>query len=325
MRVIELADTGGGTQLKWSSRPRPACGPADVLIEVRAAGLNHADLAQRAGRYRLQPGMSDIMGLEVSGVVAQVGNDVRSFAVGDEVCALLSGGGYAEFACVPAVQCLPIPKGLDFAQAAVLPEAFATVWLNVFQKASLLPGETLLVHGGSSGVGIAAIQLASALGSSVIATAGTDEKCGACVEEGARLAVNYKEQDFEDVISGSTPSRVDVILDMVGGSYFGKNLNVLARDGRMVYIAALGGKAVELDLVTLMRKRLTLFGSVLRPLDPKAKGQVLSAMSAIAWPLLERRAIVPRIHARYGFDDVEKAHEVMLAHGHIGKLVIELG
>lgn len=323
MKVLELVDEGPDAFLRWGKRPTPTCGPNDVLIEVCAAGLNHADLAQRAGRYRLRPGMSDILGLEVAGVVIHTGSNVSAFAAGDRVCALLPGGGYAEIACAPAVQCLRIPDGLDFAQAAALPEAFATVWLNVYQKAALRPSEALFVHGGSSGVGIAAIQLASALGSTVFTTAGSDEKCAACKEEGASVAINYRTQDFSEIVRSGSPSRVDVILDMVGGDYFSKNMDLLAHGGRMVYIASLGGKSVGLDLVTLMRKRISLFGSVLRPLDPQSKGLVLSRMSETVWPLLERRAIVPRIHARYSFDEVERAHQEMVAHKHVGKLVIE--
>jgi len=285
--------------------------------------MNHADLAQRAGFYPLPPGTTDILGLEVAGEVARVGSEVRSFKEGDAVCALLVGGGYAEYAVAPDVQVLPIPQGLDFVQAAVLPEAFATVWLNVFQKASLKNGERLLVHGGSSGVGIAAIQLARALGATVLCTAGTDEKCRACEFEGATRAINYKTEDFEQVLLGGGEKQfVDVVFDMIGGNYFPKNMKVLARGGRMVYVSALAGRRVELDLVELMRKRLALFGSVLRPLPSSEKGAILADMAATVWPLLEKRTFVPRIFETFPIDRVADAHALMGSHGHIGKLAL---
>ncbi|WP_213957989.1 MULTISPECIES: NAD(P)H-quinone oxidoreductase [unclassified Variovorax] len=323
MQVIEVERAGGPEVLRLAERVQPVPEPDEVLIRVRAAGMNHADLAQRAGLYPLPPGTTDILGLEVAGEVVQVGKDVVSLKEGDAVCALLAGGGYAEYVAAPAVQCLPMPSGMTFAQAAVLPEAFATVWLNVFDKASLKRGERLLVHGGSSGVGIAAIQLATAWGAEVYCTAGTDEKCRRCEEEGATRAINYRSEDFEEVLTGgSVRKHVDVVFDMIGGSYFPKNIKVLARDGRMVYVSALAGRKVELDLVDLMRKRLSLFGSVLRPLSPAAKGSVLRGMSEVVWPLLEEKRFVPVIHQQFPFDRVVDAHALMQSHGHIGKLAL---
>ncbi|MEJ8859935.1 NAD(P)H-quinone oxidoreductase [Variovorax robiniae] len=324
MQTVEVAQPGGTEVLHLSERLVPSPGRGEVLIRVRAAGLNHADLAQRAGLYPLPPGTTDILGLEVAGEIAQVGAGVDAWKEGDRVCALLVGGGYAEFAVAPAVQCLPVPEGLDFAQAAVLPEAFATVWLNVFQKAALKAGERLLVHGGSSGVGIAAIQLASALGSTVYCTAGTDEKCRTCESQGSTRAINYRTEDFEQVLLQDGEKQfVDVVLDMIGGDYFPKNMKVLSRGGRMVYISSLAGRKVELDLVDLMRKRLTLFGSVLRPLPPAEKGAVLTAMADVVWPLLERKVFTPFIHQKLAFAQVADAHRLMEAHQHVGKVVLE--
>lgn len=301
----------------------PSPGTGEVLIRVRVAGVNHADLAQRAGLYPLPPGTTDILGLEVAGEIVQIGAGVDRWKEGDRVCALLVGGGYAEFAVAPALQCLPIPSGLDFAHAAVLPEAFATVWLNVFQKAALTAGERLLVHAGSSGVGIAAIQLASALGATVFCTAGTDDKCRLCEAQGAARAINYRSEDFEQVLLQNDPKQfVDVVLDMIGGDYFPKNMKVLARGGRMVYISSLAGRRVELDLVDMMRKRLTLFGSVLRPLSSAEKGLVLKAMAAVVWPLLERKVFAPFIHQEFAFAQAANAHRLMEAHGHVGKVVL---
>jgi len=323
MQVLAVSQAGGPQVLHVSQRRIPSPGPGEVLIRVRASGLNHADLAQRAGHYPLPAGTTDILGLEVAGEIAQVGAGVVAWKEGDKVCALLAGGGYAEFALAPAVQCLRIPRGLDFLQAAVLPEAFATVWLNVFQKAKLQAEERLLVHGGSSGVGIAAIQLASALGATVFCTAGSEDKCRICEAQGARRAINYRREDFEQVLlEGESKQFIGVVLDMVGGDYFAKNMKVLARDGRMVYISSLGGRKVELDLVDLMRKRVTLFGSVLRPLPPAEKGAVLAAMADVVWPLLERKLFAPLIRQQFGFERAADAHRLMEAHEHVGKLVL---
>lgn len=322
MRVVDFDAANPAVPLKIGTRPRPSCRPDEVLIQVHAAGVNHADVAQRDGRYPLKPGANDILGLEVAGMVVEVGGGVLRIRPGDRVCALLEGGGYAEFVAAPEVQCLQMPDGLGFAAAAALPEAFATVWLNLFEKARLQAGETVLIHGGGSGVGMAAIQLASALGSKVLCTAGTDVKCSACRDAGAWLAINYREHDFEAVLRDAFGAKVDVVLDMVGGGYFDRNMRLLARDGRMVYIAALGGSSVQLDLVQMMRKRIALFGSVLRPLSPSRKGEILTRMAATVWPLLEAGAIRPRIFRTFTFDQADAAHQLMVSHGHIGKLVL---
>lgn len=323
MKAIACAGAGGPEVLRIVEREAPRAGPDEILIKVHASGLNHADLAQRAGFYPLPAGVTDILGLEVAGEIAQFGENVRGWSVGDRVCALLVGGGHAEFVAVPAVQVLRMPAGLSFVQAAALPEAFATVWLNVFQKAALRPNEHLLVHGGSSGVGIAAIQLAHALGSHVVCTAGTQEKCRSCVQQGARLAINYKAEDFAQVLlEGGEKQFVDVVFDMIGGGYFERNIRVLARGGRMVYVSALAGRKVELDLVDLMRKRLSLFGSVLRPLSPAEKGAILADMARVVWPLLEQGAFAPLIFDTFRFEDVAAAHRAMDAHVHTGKLIL---
>ncbi len=322
MQVVEYTPGDPGAPLRMGTRPVPACGPDDVLIEVRAAGVNHADIAQRDGRYPVRPGVSDVLGLEVAGVVRQCGANVAKFRAGDRVCALLAGGGYAQFACVPAVQCLPIPAGLGFEAAGVIPEAYATVWMNLYQKAGLRAGQTLLVHGAGSGVGIAAVQIAAALGARVYGTAGSQAKCDACLEEGALGAINYHENDFETALRDRGVRSVDVVLDMVGGSYFERNMRLLGRDGRMVYIAALAGAAVELDLVDLMRKRITLFGSVLRPLDADRKGHILEDMAQALWPLLEEGRIRPRIFRAFPIAEAEEAHAVMRRHEHTAKMVL---
>ncbi|KQW64907.1 NAD(P)H-quinone oxidoreductase [Variovorax sp. Root411] len=323
MKAIACIGAGGPEVLRVVDRDVPVPGPTDILIKVHASGLNHADLAQRAGFYPLPTGVTDILGLEVAGEVAYLGSEVAGRSVGDRVCALLVGGGHAEYVSVPAVQVLRVPDGLNFTQAAALPEAFATVWMNVFQKAALQPHEHLLVHGGSSGVGTAAIQLAHALGAHVVTTAGTDEKCRSCVLHGAQRAINYRTEDFAEVLlEGERKQFMDVVFDMIGGSYFERNVQVLARGGRMVYVSALAGRKVELDLVDLMRKRLALFGSVLRPLAPAEKGAILSDMARVVWPLLERGAFSPVVFDTYAYEDVASAHRVMDAHTHTGKLVL---
>lgn len=323
MKAIACNGAGGPEVLRVVDREVPAPGPTEILIKVHASGLNHADLAQRAGFYPLPAGVTDILGLEVAGEVAQLGNEVSGWSVGDRVCALLVGGGHAEYVSVPAVQVLRMPAGLSFVQAAAVPEAFATVWMNVFQKAALRPNEHLLVHGGASGVGTAAIQLAHALGAHVVTTAGSDEKCRNCVQHGAQRAINYRTEDFAQVLlEGGHKQFMDVVFDMIGGSYFERNVRVLARGGRMVYVSALAGRKVELDLVDFMRKRLVLFGSVLRPLSPSEKGVILSDMARVVWPLLERGAFSPVIFNTYAHEDVVSAHRIMDAHTHTGKLVL---
>lgn len=323
MRVVEITRPGGPEVLEIRERQRPDSGPHEVLIRVCAAGLNRSDLLQRAGRYPVPADASDLPGLEVAGVVERVGDGVMAWRPGDAVCALCNGGGYAEYVAAPAGQCLPVPQGLDWVAAAALPEAAFTVWFNVFQRAGLARGESLLVHGGSSGIGILAIQMAKSLGATVYATAGTADKVAACERLGATRGIDYRREDFVEVIRGETKGRgVDVILDMVGGDYFPRNVEALAEDGRLSQIATLGGKDAALDLSKMMRKRLTLTASTLRPLDAVRKAAIAAELRATVWPLLDAGRIRPVIHAQFPLQDAGRAHELMEAGGHIGKIVL---
>lgn len=325
MRVVEITQPGGPEVLEIRERQRPEPGPHEVLIRVCAAGVNRSDLLQRAGRYPVPANASDLPGLEVAGVVERVGGAVLAWRPGDAVCALCNGGGYAEYVATPAGQCLPVPQDLDWVSAAALPEAAFTVWFNVFQRAGLARGESLLVHGGTSGIGTFAIQLAGALGATVYATAGTADKVATCERLGATRGIDYRREDFVEVIRGDTDGRgVDVILDMVGGDYFPRNLEALAADGRLSQIATLGGKDAALDLSKLMRKRLTLTASTLRPLDAVRKAAIASELRATVWPLLDAGRIRPVIHAQFPLQEAWRAHQLMEAGGHIGKLVLEV-
>jgi putative PIG3 family NAD(P)H quinone oxidoreductase len=325
MTCIEIAQPGGPEALVPVTRPLPKPGPKEVLIKVAAAGVNRPDVLQRKGVYPPPPGASDLPGLEVAGTVVALGPDVTSPARGDEVTALLAGGGYAEYAVAPVSQCLPVPKGLDLIQAAALPETFFTVWTNVFDRGRLGPGETFLVHGGASGIGTTAIQLAKAIGAAVYATAGTPEKCAACESLGATKAINYKTEDFAVRMKELVPDGVDVILDMVGGDYVQKNLLLLRTEGRLVQIAFLKSSKTELDLNPLMRKRLTLTGSTLRPRTPAQKGAIAMELKRKAWPLIEAGKVKPVIHQTFPLKDAAEAHRVMEADAHIGKLVLVTG
>jgi NADPH2:quinone reductase len=316
MRQIEIQPGG---ELRIAEGPIPVPGPGDVLIKVEAAGVNRADVLQAAGRYALRPGVSPIPGLEVAGVVEALGPGAQRWQPGDAVCALLTGGGYAEYAVTPAAQCLPIPHALDKVQAASLPETFFTVWLDVFDLGGLKPGETLLVHGGSSGIGITAIQLAKALGSRVFVTAGSEEKCAACRKLGADLAINYRVSDFEKEIHD-----VDVILDMVGGSYTAKNLRVLARFGRLVYINFMESPKAEVDLSVIMGRQLTLTGSGLRPQTVERKAEIAKNLEARVWPLISEGKIKPVIDSIYPLQDAAAAHRRMESSQHIGKIVLKV-
>ena len=316
------------SDLMATERPVPTPGKGCVLIKIAAAGINRPDILQRKGLYPPPSGASDILGLEAAGTIEAIGEGVTNLNIGDKVTALLNGGGYAEYASVPALQCLPIPKGLSMVEAAALPETFFTVWSNLFDRASLKPGETLLIHGGSSGIGTAAIQIASRLGVHVITTAGSDEKCNACVELGAERAINYKEEDFVEAARefGKTKngtSGVDVILDMVGGDYVQKNIKSLAPDGRLVNIAFLNGSKVEIDLMTVMLKRLSLTGSTLRARSPEFKGDIAQNLEKTVWPLLESGSIAPVIHTTFPLKMAAKAHALMESSLHIGKIVLE--
>ncbi|WP_226876369.1 NAD(P)H-quinone oxidoreductase [Microbulbifer hainanensis] len=325
MRYINLPEYGGPEvmQLAEGEKPLPAAG--EVLIEVKAAGVNRPDVFQRMGLYPPPPGASPILGLEVAGKIVALGEGVARWRVGDEVCALANGGGYAEFCTVPAGQCLPVPEGLSLVDAAALPETFFTVWSNVFDRAGLRAGESLLVHGGSSGIGTTAIQLAANLGAQVFATAGSDEKCAACEKLGADKAVNYKSQDFVEVLREATDGRgVDVILDMVGGDYVDRNIQLAARDGRIVNIAFLQGSRVRVDMLPVMLKRLTLTGSTLRPQSAEAKAAIARSLEQKAWPLLAAGKIRPQISATFPLEQVAEAHRLMESNSHIGKIVLTL-
>ncbi len=323
MRAVEIGAYGGPEVLKLSSRPLPEPVAGEVLIKVAAAGVNRPDLLQRQGHYPPPAGASDIPGLEVAGTIAKLGEKVSGWQAGDEVCALLAGGGYAEFCVVPALQCLPVPKGLSLAEAASLPETFFTVWSNVFERAAIQPGETLLVQGGTSGIGVAAIQMARAFGHRVFATAGSAEKCAACAALGAERAINYKTEDFVEVVKNSTGGKgVNVILDMVGGDYVSRELKALADDGRIVFIAYLGGSKATVDVGEILRRRLTITGSALRARPVGFKGQIANALRAKVWPLIESGKIKPVIHASFKLSEATKAHLLMESGAHIGKIVL---
>jgi putative PIG3 family NAD(P)H quinone oxidoreductase len=302
-------------------QPVPQLNGGELLVKVAAAGVNRADCMQRRGDYPPPLGASETLGLEVSGTVAALGEGVSGWQVGDPVCALLAGGGYAEYCAVPAPQCLPVPAGVDLVDAAALPEVALTVWTNVFERGALMPGETLLVHGGSSGIGTMAIQLASALGATVFVTAGSTEKCDACEALGAARAFNYREVDFVEAVR-SVAGGVDVVLDIVGGPYLDSNLSLLNLDGRLVIIALMGGARAEINLATLMRRRLIVTGTTLRARTIAQKGAVVDAVRTRVWPLVESGRVRPVIHRRLPWSEAVDAHRVMEASTHIGKLLL---
>ena len=325
MRIVDVAQPGGPEQLVFVERPTPSVGAHDVLIRVAAAGLNRADILQRRGHYPSPPGAPTNPGLEASGTIVAVGANVTEFKVGDAVCALLQGGGYSEYCAVHAGQVLPLPRGIDIVQAAALPEAFFTVWSNVFGFARLKAGESLLVHGGSSGIGVTAIQLARALGHSVFATAGSAEKCRFCESLGAQRAFDYKTQDFVAETLAATDKRgVDVILDMVGGTYVARNLQALAIEGRLVMIASQGGSKGEIDVLRIMQRRLTITGSTLRAREVEFKQTIKTQLLRIAWPLLENGTIKPIVDSVFEMKDIAKAHERMESSAHMGKIVMKV-
>src|SRR5882672_492719 len=312
MRAVEVSKPGGPEVLVPVERPLPVPKPEEILIKVAAAGVNRPDVLQRMGHYPVPPGASDLPGLEVAGEVAALGSSVKTFKLGDKVCALVHGGGYAEYCVAPELTALPIPKGLSLVEAAALPETFFTVWGNVYDRAKLAPGETLLVQGGSSGIGTTAIQMARATGNRVFATAGSDEKCAACVRLGAEKAFNYRTQDFEKEIQNITKGKgVDVILDMVGGDYVPKELKCIADDGRLVFIAFLRGMKTEMDISLVMRKRLTITGSTLRPRPVEFKGQLARALREKIWPLIEAGKIKPEIYKTFPLEQAAEAHRLM--------------
>ena len=325
MKAVEISRSGGPDVLLPCQRPLPVPAAGEVLVAVEAAGVNRPDVLQRQGGYAPPPGASDLPGLEIAGRIAALGGGVGDWRVGDAVCALVAGGGYAEYCAVPAPQCLPLPKAFDMVRAAAIPETYFTVWTNVFDRGRLKAGEAFLVHGGSSGIGTTAIQLAHASGARVFATAGDAEKCAACRRLGADLAIDYRREDFVDVVSKATDGRgVDVILDMVGGDYIARNLKILALEGRLVQIAFLKGSSTELNLLPLMLKRQTLTGSTLRPRTVAEKGAIARALLANVWPLLESGRVAPVIHATFPLARAADAHRLMESSAHIGKIVLTM-
>lgn len=331
MRAVEIVQPGGPDVLRLTERPVPQPAAGEVLIRVQAAGINRPDVLQRKGGYAPPPGASQLPGLEVAGTIEAGDIEARDFGeshfqIGDAVCALVAGGGYAEFCTAPLAQCLPMPRNLSFAQSAGLPETYFTVWSNVFDRARLAAGESLLVQGGSSGIGVAAVQLASALGSTVYATAGSEEKCRACVALGATRAINYRTEDFVAVIRELTDGRgVDVILDMVAGDYVPRELECLADDGRLVVIALLGGARAAIDLSAILRRRLTLTGSTLRPRPVAFKAAIAEKLRTTVWPLLESGRIDPMLYRTFPLAQAAEAHRLMESSEHVGKIVLTVG
>lgn len=325
MRYIAMTSTGGPEVLELADTEAPVAGAQEVLIRVAYAGVNRPDVVQRQGFYPPPPGASPILGLEVSGVVEAIGEEVTDFSVGDRVCALANGGGYAELVAVPQGQCLSVPEGLTLEQAAALPETCFTVWTNVFDRGALQAGETLLIHGGASGIGTTAIQMAKAWGATVIVTASSQQKCEACLALGADLAINYNTEDFVEQVQSYTDNRgVDVILDMVGGDYLQKNISIAALDGRIVNIAFLRGPQAELNLLPMMLKRLTLTGSTLRPQSAEAKAAIASSLQQKVWPLFASGSIQPKMARTFAAKDATAAHQLMESHDLIGKIVLDM-
>lgn len=325
MTAIEITRPGGPDVLQQCTRDVPEPGPGEVLISVAAAGVNRPDIMQRRGDYPAPPGASDIPGLEVAGTVVATGEGVAWPAIGDQVCALTPGGGYAEFCLTSASHCLPVPSRLSMAEAAALPETFFTVWGNVFDRGRLAAGEVLLVHGGTSGIGTTAIQMAKAFDARVFVTAGSDEKCRAARKLGADLAINYRTEDFVEAVKAETDGRgVDVVLDMVGGAYFERNLRAMAEDGRHMTIAAMDEPKVTLNLNILARRRYTIGGSTLRPQSNARKAAIAEALGAHVWPKIEAGAISPVIFARLPLTQARRAHEILEQGKHIGKLVLDV-
>ncbi|HWI77948.1 MAG TPA: NAD(P)H-quinone oxidoreductase [Ramlibacter sp.] len=325
MKTIEISSFGPPDVLRPGERPQPVPGAGELLIRVKASGINRPDVLQRTGNYPVPPGASDIPGLEVAGEIVEGDAQAMAqsgFKKGDRVCALVAGGGYAEFCVAPVGQCLPVPKGLSDIEAASLPETFFTVWSNVFDRGRLQAGETFMVQGGTSGIGVTAIQMAKALGAKVIATAGSDEKCQACLKLGADHAINYKTQDFAAEAKKITGGGVNVILDMVAGAYVAREVECLAEDGRLVIIAVQGGVKSEFNAGMVLRKRLVITGSTLRPRPVAFKTAIAQSLKAKVWPLLESGAIKPVIHGTFAAADAAKAHALMESNQHVGKIVL---
>ena len=326
MRFVDLPSFGAPDAMKIASGPLPVPGEGQILVKTEAVGVNRPDVAQRQGAYPPPKDASPILGLELSGEVVAIGPGVTGYAIGDKVCGLANGGAYAEYCLLPAGQALPFPKGYDAVKAAALPETFFTVWANLFQMAGLTEGESVLIHGGSSGIGTTAIQLAKAFGATVYATAGSADKCDACVKLGAAKAINYKTEDFAEVIKAETAGQgVDVVLDMIGAAYFEKNIASLAKDGCLSIIAFLGGSMAEkVNLTPIMVKRLTVTGSTMRPRTAEEKRAIRDDLLSQVWPLLEAESVSPVIDKVYAFEDVVEAHRRMETSAHIGKIMLKL-
>ncbi|MCA3222054.1 MAG: NAD(P)H-quinone oxidoreductase [Burkholderiales bacterium] len=325
MQAIEIAHPGGPEVLRLVERPRPAPARGELLIRVVAAGVNRPDVLQRRGAYAPPPGASDLPGLEVAGVVEDGDLDGSGLAKGDAVTALVAGGGYAEYCVAPVGQTLPLPRGLSFAEGAALPETYFTVWSNVFDRGQFAPGESLLVQGGSSGIGVAAIQLAAALGHRVFATAGSADKCRACEALGAQRGIDYRTEDFVAVVKQATGGRgVDVVLDMVAGDYVAREIDCLADDGRLLIIATLGGSKAQVDVGQVLRRRLTVTGSTLRPRSVEFKAAIARRLQAVVWPLVEAGRIKPMVYRRFALGDAAAAHGLMESSTHIGKIVLDV-
>ena len=325
MKAIVVDEPGEPEVMQLSTLDTPTPGPDEVLLKVAAAGINRPDVMQRKGMYPPPPGAPETLGLEVAGTVVALGDSVSNLSIGDEVCALVAGGGYAEYCIATPALCLRIPEGMDMASAAALPETYFTVWTNVFERGALKPGETFLMHGGSSGIGTTAIQLAKQSGARVIVTAGSDDKCKACLELGADAAINYRNEDFVERIAEITDKKgVDVILDIIGGDYLPRNLKCMAVEGRLVQIALQRGPKTEMNLLPIMLKRLTVTGSTLRPRSIEEKAGIARALLDQVWPLLDKGTIRPLIHARFPLAEAAEAHRMMEASNHIGKIVLTI-
>ena len=324
MRCIDITQPGGIEMLKLAQRPLPTLKAGEVLLQVAAAGVNRADTSQRKGTYPVPAGASDILGMEVSGTGVAMAADVKQWQLGDQVCALVTGGGYAEYCAAPADNCMPIPQGISLVDAAALPETFMTVWSNVWDRARLAPGESLLIQGGSSGIGVTAIQMAKALGHKVYTTAGSDEKCAACEQLGADRAINYRNSDFVAEVLKLTDGRgVNVVLDMVAGAYVAKEINCLAEDGRLVIIAVQGGVQTEVNAGLVMRKRLTVTGSTLRVRSVPFKAAIAQSLRQHVWPLLAQGQIKPVVSDVFAAKDAGLAHAAMEASAHVGKIILD--
>ncbi len=321
MKAVEISQFGGPEVLHLVDRPDPKPEAGEVIVRVEAAGVNRPDSMQRQGKYPPPPGTTDVPGLEIAGAIADANGSAR-WRAGDRVCALVAGGGYAELCAVPDVQCLPVPAGLSCIEAAAVPETFFTVWTNVFERGRLQRGETLLVHGGTSGIGTTAIQLGRAFGARVFATAGSDEKCRACLSLGADAAINYKTEDFVSRVKELTGGGADLILDIIGGEYLQRNLDALALEGRLVQIGLQGGAKAQVNLIPLLQKRLTITGSTLRARRPEEKGQIARELEVHVWPLVAAGTVKPIIHAMFPLGEVADAHRLLDSSAHIGKIVL---